>query len=70
MNASSSRVGILFPVTLEMIETARDMGIEENNIYGIDDAKIASIYRAMRALEPGHADEGVTYEGPMRWKNR
>lgn len=40
-------------VTPEMIEAARDQGIDANNIYGVADETIAQIYRAMRALEPG-----------------
>jgi len=53
------RVGVKIDVTPEMIEAARDVGIDAGNEWVVPDAVVANIYRAMRALEHGPADPGV-----------
>lgn len=56
---SIPHIGVKVAVTREMLMAARDHGISEGRTLEHTDERIAQIYKAMRALEPGTADPGV-----------
>ncbi len=62
---SSVRISAKVEVTPEMIE-AGQLAYEMANEYPYDPAALAAAYRAMRALEPGPADPGVTRQARMQ----